>query len=125
MFGVEKIHNKYKNKIYSGMINEMKILYNNNISTSKITKSIKVLFNNTKLQYLTIDTNDNIIPITNMDVKLCPFCNKTRNDVFYHLGWLCSKVSRPLNLTWSFKKDFTQNVTFLEELQTKIDNLFL
>ena len=105
------------------MFDELNLFYNHNISSNKLSKSMKVIFGNTKLEYMTTDCNQNVVPLSNGN-KLCLFCHSKRNNVFYHLGWLCREVSTTSNLTWSLKKNYTKNVNFLEELQKKIDRLF-
>ena len=123
MFGLKYLMDKYHNNIYSGMFDELKLFYNNNTCSKKLSKSIKLIFGNTKLEYMTIDRNQNVIPLSN-GIKTCPFCHSKRNNTFYHLGWLCREVSTASNLTWSLKKNYSKNINFLEGLQERVDKLF-
>ena len=98
IFGLKCMYDKYKNKIYSGVIDELKIIYNNDTSTKKISKSIKIILNNAKLQYMTQDENGKKILLSTLDKKICPFCRLKRINVFYHLVWLCPNISRQSNM---------------------------
>eukprot|EP01084_Bolivina_argentea_P154964 270095_1 len=58
MIGPDIVYDKYKNRTYSGMIDELKYLYNDNISSLDIKGSIKVLLNWTKANWYTANKND-------------------------------------------------------------------
>ena len=125
IYGYDILMNKYKNKPYHGFFDEINKIYNGNISTSNIKKSIKILFNWTKLNYLTINNDNKLTQITNLLPKRCPFCGNNRSFVAYHLIWLCPRFNqiRHDDLGWIGREDFTKNLDFIEEVQTEIDSL--
>ena len=77
-------YNKIKNKIYHGFIDELNDVYNNNASTTNIRKSIKTLFNWTKLNHLTINDDRKLVLINNDNDKKCPVCGNHRSFIPYH-----------------------------------------
>ena len=103
IFGYDTLHSKYKNKPYSGLFDELKLIFNDNMSTNEICKSIKVLMNFTKLNYSTIDSNSKLVPCSNKGDHLCPFCGlKWRRCASTHLIWFCRVVSKIFQETSSF-----------------------
>ena len=124
IFGRGAMHRKYRSKIYSGFLHELKLLYNDDISTTRTSKSIRVLFNWTRFNFLSIDRQRKVIPIPKRESGLCPLCGLNRfKFVAYHLIWLCRAVDRHCDLIWVNNKDFTENLVFLEGIQASISRL--
>eukprot|EP01083_Nonionella_stella_P176676 618808_1 len=101
---------------------ELQTNRNNNdcaISTNTIKGSIRVLLNSTKLNWITVNHNNKIIPIHNTNDKKCPLCFKKRNKANYHLIWKCDHFQNT-DISWLEKEDYKQNIIYLEEIQTKI-----
>ena len=119
IFGIDVIMKKYNKKIYHGLLSELKALYNNDISTSKLKKSIKLLFKWSSCNWKSLNSNPNTLFSSNQD-KFCPLCGSKRNNFLYHLVWVCNKVEKKTNLQWFRNNDFTNNIIFLEGVQTKI-----
>ena len=119
------IFDLYKNRVYSGMIDELKVIYNNDIFTNNLKKSIRILFNWTRLNYLTINNQSGkLVPVTSDQLKRCPFCKKRRSgSISYHLLWLCDQLGRKDEMYWTKKQNFEENIKFAEKVQTMIDNL--
>ena len=124
IFGRGVMHRKHKARIYGGFLQELKQLYNDDISTTKTSKSIRVLLNWTRFNFLSIDRHRNVIPIPKRGSGLCPLCGLNRfKFVAYHIIWLCRAVDRSKALTWVNNKDFTENIVFLEGIQAEISRL--
>ncbi len=126
--GMDTIIKEYNTKIYSGLFEIVELIYGVDISTNKLIKSIKVLFNWTKLNFLTTKTIANVVTVTNIGnglEKRCPLCNCRRSSSNFHLIWTCKALDmiRNKNLTWTKKTDYTGNILFLEEVQRKINEI--
>lgn len=127
LIGPDVIYDKYKGKIYPAMIDELKFIYDGNISSSNIKQSIKTLFNWTKLNWFNgnIKSNLNSFPFANQDdpYKYCPLCGLKRMNVQSHLIWVCKSVKRTNSLSWLKVKKPSDNISFLKATQILIDDL--
>jgi hypothetical protein len=125
MFGRGDMHRRHSCKTYGSFLPELKQLYDDNISTTNTSKSIRVLFNWTKLNYLSIDDRGKVIPVPKQEPALCPFCGLNRfKFVANHLIWICRAVERDCELTWANNhNDFARNISFLEGIQAQISRL--
>ncbi len=66
--GMDTILAEYNTKIYSGLFDIIESIYGVDISSNNLIKTIKILFNWTKFNFLTMvpDTNSNTMKITNL-----------------------------------------------------------
>ena len=126
VFGVQDLERKHMRSSYRGFIEELKFLYSDDITTSHISKSIKVLMNSTRLNYL------ERVPVPGFDIEIgdgmrgrrCHLCHRHRGKYAnWHLIWSCKEVQRDSAMQWIDCKDFSKNRCFLEELQLRIDAL--
>ena len=122
IFGHDVLMQKYRRLVYHGFLDELKRIYNDQISTNKLSKSIKLLINSTRLNWMTKDDKGVLVSAGNR-VKKCPFCDGSIQNAAYHLIWLCSEVTRPDDMKWTKRSDHTENIRFLEGLQLAIDEL--
>ena len=124
IFGENVLSNKYKNKIYPGLFDELMIIYNYNITTNNISKSIKVFFNWTRLSWYKYNENASLHHKNNSICKYCRLCSAPRREANSHLIWLCTKVEREKTLDWlNNTNSMTEKKAFLEKLQEQIDSL--
>ena len=80
VFGVREMERKHMRRPYRGLIEEMKFLYSHDISTNNISKSIRVLINNTKLNYferVPIPGNRGALAV-GIRGRRCPLCHRHR-----------------------------------------------
>ena len=129
-FGKDELRRAHERRVYGGFLDELKHLYNDDISTTKTSKSIKVLFNWTRLNHLSAqraqDGQLRLIPAWDRDSgKLCPFCGQHRfHFVTNHLLWNCPMVEGSYDMLWvKNPNNFTKNIAFLEGIQARIDDL--
>ena len=129
IFGMSTLSRKHSSKIYGGFLDELKQLYDGEISTTKTSKSIRILFNWTRLNHLSArrarDGQLSVIPVTDPQSKLCPFCGEHRfHFMTYHLLWSCPMLETSEELFWANNSNnFAGNLVFLEGIQAKIDDL--
>ena len=106
---------------YGGFIENIRTLYGDDISTDKISRSMRVMVNATKYQWhaaMNVQAPDGSM------WKCCPFCElPRREDSAKHLILDCPAVGRPDAMQWNDCTDFRENIVFLEQLQLRIDEL--
>ena len=61
-----ELYNKYKNDFYPNPFNELLLSCNDDISTERSSKSVKLMLAKAKLEFLNVDMNRKIIPIPNV-----------------------------------------------------------
>ena len=93
-------------------------MFGGNMSTEGTPEVIGLLLNCTELNFrnrVTVDGVDNI---------KCPQCNLVVDkNISLQLILSCQAVPRSHEMKWLNNKDFTENLIFLKELLTKLDEL--
>ncbi len=121
VFGLDVLAKRHRKRPYRGLLEEIGFLYGGDVSTTKMTKSVKVLINSTKLNYVR-SNEEGSDGVSAVDV--CPLCHRRRNEAAnIHAIWHCPAVARSGDMQWLHCKDFKENLQFLEELQLRIDEL--
>ena len=124
VFGLDTLVQKHIKKPYQGFFEELKILYDGDITTTKIKQSIKVMINSTRLNWTSCDDLKNVITAVGDSPRKCPFCGLIRGKfAAFHLIWTCSAIPRNHKLRWNGELSFKRNISFLEGLQLRIDEL--
>ena len=121
VFGRRHLDRKRRSKPYSGFLDEMRFLFGGDISTAKISKSIDIMINSTKCNWI---HSKAVIPDDGSDTKYCALCDQSRcKCASSHLIWDCPAVRRPVAMQWLRCDDFKENLEFLEQLQLRVDEL--
>ena len=113
--GIDHILSIHRRYPYGGFLEELKSMYSNDISTHKISQSIGLLLNSTKLNFRREGDAE-----TDDGCKRCRFCNqKIKQKAAFHLILNCSAVRHESAMKWLRVKDFRKNLKVLEELQLR------
>ena len=121
VFGRGHLTQTHRRKPYGGFMDEMRFLYDGDISTTKISKSIKMLINCTKCNWI---HSKLLIPADGSDSKYCVFCDEPRRaNAAMHLITDCVETEGRGPMQWLNCVDFRENLEFLERLQLRTDEL--
>ena len=115
---------RHRRKIYDGFMDDFKLIYGDNVTSSKLSLSVGVLLNSTKLNWAKFSRSSTSTERCSGSLRFCPLCSEQRvSNAAWHLIFDCHAIRGPKPIWQATSPEVLRCVDFMEGLQATLNDL--